>query len=150
MDEIELKITRKDWTISMLLKQLHNSDFIANSTDKTNATKLITTEDYDLWVNEHLSKSATPISISKLQEIHSSKQEFLTDLQPHLSHNEFSFLEESLKSWAIPKSKLLVKDQKPPDAKRTYSTWLVILAMNFMVTFSKVGYLTLKALLDKI
>ena len=122
MKEIELKKTKKDQTISMLLKQLHNSDFIANSTDKTNSTKLITTEDYDLWVNEHLSKSATPISISKLQEIHSSAQEFLTDLQPYLSHDEFLFLEESFKFGAILTLKLLVKDHKQLDAKGTSPT----------------------------
>ena len=49
---------------------------------------------------------------------------------------------------AIPTPKLLIKDHK----KRTndgYPTRLIIPATNFTATFSKLGYLGLKAILDE-
>ena len=65
-----------------------------------------------------------------------------------LSDNENAFLLEGIESKAIPTPKLLIKDHK----KRTndgYPTRLIIPATNFTATFSKLGYLGLKAILDK-
>ena len=110
---------------------------------------LISIDDYENIVSNHLAESATLITWTKLQEIYSSVQMFLHETKPNLSHDEYLFLEESLKSHAIPMPQLLIKDHKPPNKTCTYPTWLVIPAMNFFATFSKIGYSMLKALLDK-
>ena len=66
-----------------------------------------------------------------------------------LSDNEYAFLLEGIESKAIPTPKLLIKDHK----KKTndgYPTRLIIPATNFTATFLKLGYLGLKAILDKV
>ena len=58
-------------------------------------------------------------------------------------------MRQSLTTRAIPSPKLLMKDHKTINKKGEFPTRLVIPATNFMVTFSKIGYLGIKRVLDK-
>ena len=82
-------------------------------TDKTNSTRIISTTAYEDMVRNHLTKTATPISCSALQEIYKSAEDVLCEMGHHPSKDKYLFLEESLKSRSIPTPKLLIKDHKP-------------------------------------
>ena len=45
----------------------------------------------------------------------SDAKEFLEELQPYLSENEYGAIRESIESKAVPTPKLLIKDHKKPD-----------------------------------
>ena len=49
----------------------------------------------------------------------------------------------------IPSPKLLIKDHKKINYKEEFPTRLVIPSENFTATFSKIGYIGMKMLLDK-
>ena len=58
-------------------------------------------------------------------------------------------MRQSLETQAIPYTKLLIKDHKTINEKGDFPTRLVIPAINFTATFSKIGYLGIKRCLDK-
>ena len=58
-------------------------------------------------------------------------------------------MKQSLATRAIPSPKLLVKDHKTINKKGGLPTRLVITATKFTATFSKIGYLGIKRMLDK-
>jgi hypothetical protein len=64
------------------------------------------------------------------------------------SKNETNFIQESLKSKAIPSPKLLVKDHKKEDKWGQYPTRLFIPVTNFTSAFPKLGYLGIKKIFD--
>ena len=73
--------------------------------------------------------------------------DFANLLEPLLSRDEKDFLKEGIESKAIPTGKLLIKDHKQKKNGH-FPTCLVIPATNFTATFSKLGYLALKNILD--
>eukprot|EP00957_Ditylum_brightwellii_P109714 8368582-Ditylum_brightwellii.AAC.1 len=65
-----------------------------------------------------------------------------------LSNKEKEFIEESLLLKAIPQPQILVKDHKKPGDNGEFPTRLVIPATNFIASFSKLGYMDIKKVLD--
>ena len=66
-----------------------------------------------------------------------------------MSVKEEEFVRQSLATGAIPSPKILIKDHKTINEKGEFPTMLVIPAMNFTATLSKIGYLGIKRCLDK-
>ena len=58
-------------------------------------------------------------------------------------------MRELLATKVIPSPKLLIKYHKTINKKGGFLTMLVIPATNFTMTFSKLGYLGVKIMLDK-
>ena len=58
-------------------------------------------------------------------------------------------MRQSLVTRAIPSTKLLLNYHKTINGKELFSIRLVIPATNFTATFSKIGYLGIKRILDK-
>eukprot|EP00957_Ditylum_brightwellii_P158008 12027650-Ditylum_brightwellii.AAC.1 len=56
---------------------------------------------------------------------------------------------EGLDSKAISQPQLLIKDHKKLKPDGNFPTWLVIPASNFTTTFSKIGYMGVKGILDE-
>eukprot|EP00957_Ditylum_brightwellii_P183494 13977360-Ditylum_brightwellii.AAC.1 len=81
-------------------------------------------------------------------KIHGEAEAFATKVQLMLTKNEQGFLQEGIASKAIPQPQLLVKDHKEPNDDGSFPTRLVIPATNFTATFSKLGYLGIKRVLD--
>ena len=66
-----------------------------------------------------------------------------------MSKNEVGHINESLKTKAIPKPKILIKDHKKLTSMGEFPIRLVIPATNYSATFEKVGYPGLKNILEK-
>ena len=118
-------------------------------TDKINSFKVVEKVDYVKWVEGHLKSSAVEVSADKLVSIFDEAGELLDDLGDFLSDNERDFIEETLKSRAVPTPKLLIEDHKDKDEEGNYPTRLIVPASNFMAAFPKAGYLGIKALFNK-
>jgi len=98
-------------------------------------------------MQQHISSSTREIPRSKIIDLHKKATNIADIYKPILSKHELEFLEEGINSKAIPTPKLLIKDHKKK-INGHYPTRLVIPAMNFTATFSKLGYLGLKSTLD--
>ena len=98
-------------------------------------------------VNEHIRSSANKILRYQLITIHKNAQGLATKPEPLLSRNEYDFLMEGMDSKSIPNPKVLIKDHKEK-VNGNFPTRLIILPTNFTATFSKVGYLGLKPILN--
>jgi hypothetical protein len=76
-------------------------------------------------------------------------EELLEDIDRLCSKGERDFIQESLKSKAIPSPKLLIKDHKKKDKWGNFPTRLVIPATNFTSAFPKLGsYMGIKKIFD--
>ena len=74
---------------------------------------------------------------------------FLETLKKVLSVQEDEFLRQSLVTQGIPSPKTLIKEHKKINGRGEFPTRLVIPVINFTATFSKIGYLRIKTVLDK-
>ena len=117
-------------------------------TDKTNNFTTVATEDYIRWVKEELSKTAQEVPRCYVKELHEDAEEFLKQIDFLLSEREREFIEEALFLKAIPQPQLLVKDHKAPDANGDFPTRLVIPETNFTAVSLKLGYMSIKKILD--
>ena len=71
----------------------------------------------------------------------------MNDVGFQLYKSEVGHINESIKK-PIPTSKLLIKDHKEPNTNGDFTTRLVVPATNVTATFAKVGYISLKEILD--
>ena len=105
---------------------------------QTNSTRVIPIEDYKWWVSHQLVKAAElalrPKVITLFEEANGVR----------------SFLRQSLATCVIPSTKLIIKYHKTIKEKGGFPTRLVIAAMNFSVTFSKLRYLGIKKIVYKV
>ena len=95
----------------------------------------------------HISSSTREIPCSDIITLHKKAIQLANDYESLLSKQENEFLEEGINSKAIPTPKLLIKDHKKMTDGH-FPTRLVIPVTNFITTFSKLGLLGLKAILD--
>jgi hypothetical protein len=75
-------------------------------------------------------------------------EELLEDINRLCSKGERDFIQESLKSKAIPSPKLIIKDHKKKDKWGNFTSRLVIPATNFTSSFPKLGYMGIKKIFD--
>ena len=148
MDNKQHKPSTKDKHIKSTLSSLSDTDLVAIPTDKTNSIQVVNINDYKKWMQQHISTSTREIPRSKIIDLHKKATDLANHYEPILSKHEFEFLEESIDTKAIPTPKLLIKDHKKM-INGHYPTRLVIPATNFTATFSKLGYLGLKSILDE-
>jgi hypothetical protein len=107
------------------------------------------TDDYNQKVLKHLLKDGKEISRERMIQAKEQADEILKEIDNRFcSKGERDFVQESLKSKAIPSPKLLVKDHKKKDKWGQYPTRLVIPATNFTSSFPKLGCLGIKKILD--
>ena len=142
------KSNDKTQQIRMLQKKLKATDMVVVPTDKTNSFKMISKEEYIKQVKAHLAKSGKEIKPNKLTEVKGKAEKLLDELLPIISEKEAWFLQQSIKSKAIPTPKLLIKDHKDPDELNNYPTRLVVPANNFTSAFPKLGYMGIKKIFD--
>ena len=134
--------------IRKILKELRKTNLVAIPTDKTNGVQLLDLNTYKKQVKKHLESSATEIKREILTDLYEEAKTMAENVEIMLSDNENAFLLEGIESKAIPTPKLLIKDHKKK-INDEYPTRLIIPATNFTATFSKLGYLGLKAILDE-
>jgi hypothetical protein len=149
-DEPTSKPSRIAAEIVLLEKALRQASVVVIPTDKTNSFRVIPTQDYIRFMNEHLVESAVEVPRDRILEIHSQAQQEFECLgdDGFLSVNELRFLEEGLKGKAIPTPSLLIKDHKQPLADGNFPTHLVIPADSFTSAFPKLGYKGIKKIFD--
>ena len=92
---------------------------------------------------------AKRINPDRLHGILARAQELLAEMRDMMSKKEVEFIERSLKTKAIPKPKLLVKDHKEKKASGDYPTRLIVPANNFTSGYSKMGYMAIKNTFDE-
>eukprot|EP00957_Ditylum_brightwellii_P016263 1223260-Ditylum_brightwellii.AAC.1 len=110
---------------------------------------MVEVEKFNRWVVAHLDKNAECILRKKVMEIHQEATKFVERLAGCLSCGENGLLQESLEAKAIPQPQLLVKDHKDKGEQGDFPTRLVIPAANFTATFSKIGYIRIKRVLEE-
>jgi hypothetical protein len=106
-------------------------------------------ERYKMEVNKHLSERAIVIERAKLTEIYDSCFDKLNKLQEIASEKELMFLDEKIRSKAIPQPKILIKDHKGPDQEGNFPTRLVVPPTNFTAGFPKLGYMGIKSVFEE-
>ena len=75
------------------------------------------------------------VSVEELQVLHRAAKELLTKLTPKLYQDEFTYINHTLRTRAVPGLKVLIKDHKPmKDGK--YKLRLFIPETNFSACFS--------------
>jgi hypothetical protein len=142
--------TRKSKEIRRLEKMLGEDRLNAVvPTDKTNLFKLVKKKDYITWVGKHLEEAAVEVSADKLVSTFDRAEELLDDLGDFLSDKERGFIEDTMKSRAVPMPKLLIRDHKERDEMGKYLTRLIVPASNFTAGFPKAGYLGIKVLFKR-
>eukprot|EP00957_Ditylum_brightwellii_P205726 15345123-Ditylum_brightwellii.AAC.1 len=92
---------------------------------------------------------AKAVPRSYVSGLHEDAEEFLKQIEFSLSNKEKEFIEEALFLKAIPQPQILVKDHKDPNANGNFLTRLVIPATNFTASFSKLGYMGIKKVLNE-
>ena len=117
-------------------------------TDKTNSYQLVSLQLHVDQVQHHLQLHGKAILPARLVEVQNQAWTLLEDIKPILSPKEAQFIDQSIKSKAIPTPKLLIKDHKDPDALGHYPTRLIVPASNFVSAFPKMGYLGIKRIMD--
>eukprot|EP00957_Ditylum_brightwellii_P205485 15344097-Ditylum_brightwellii.AAC.1 len=106
-------------------------------------------ENYKRWVLKHLEENAVEIHHSNVVKIHEEAERYSENLAGILSPSELCFLREGIASKAIPQPQLLIKDHKDRESNGNFPTRLVIPATTFTATFSEVGYMAIKQVLDR-
>jgi hypothetical protein len=134
--------------IQDIAKQVSDQYHFIVPTDKTNSFSVMPTEEYKQKVLRHLLKDGKEISRERLILAQEQAEELLEDIDRLCSKGERDFIQESLKSKAIPSPKLLIKDHKKKDKWGNFPTRLVIPATNFTSAFPKLGYMGIKKIFD--
>ena len=142
------KLSKKNETIKQIFKEFKQTDDVIVPTDKTNSIRVIKTKKYKEIVYTHLDKSASEIPHARLVYIHKISKSYLESIANRIPKLTYLFIDEALKSRAIPSPKALIKDHKKRDANGDFPSRLVIPATNFTAPFAKVGYLGIKSILD--
>lgn len=132
-----------------IVKDLAKSGLVVVPTDKTNTFRTMTKEQYVREIMKHLDERAVEINREQLMEIFNASKVRLDDAERYLSEGEHAFLKEKIDSKALPSPKILIKDHKAADEQGCFPTRLVIPATNFTAGFSKLGYMSIKRLLDQ-
>jgi hypothetical protein len=135
-----------------IAKKVSDQDhIIVPTTNKTNVFTVMQTDDYKQKVLKHLLKDGKAISRERLIQAKEQADELFKAIDRLCSKGERDFVQESLKSKAIPSPKLLVKDHKKKDKWwGRYPTRLVIPAINFESAFPKeLGYLGVQKIADE-
>eukprot|EP00957_Ditylum_brightwellii_P049873 3781018-Ditylum_brightwellii.AAC.1 len=100
------------------------------------------------WIMKHLNKNVVEMKRKDIVQIHGEAEAFTMKVKPMLMKNKQDFLQEGIASKAISQPQLLVKDHKEPNKEGSSPTRMVIPATNFTTTFSKLGYLGIKHILN--
>ena len=79
------KKKERDKIIAQLLENLRKSSQVVIATDKTNSFQVISTEQYKIWVLEHLQKFAKEIDRQRLVNIFNTAKETSLHLEKTLS-----------------------------------------------------------------
>ena len=110
---------------------------------------MINIEYYKQWVSDYLQKAVDLVLHPKVMALFENANFLLEKAKTELSVQEEDVLRQLLATREIPSLKLLIKDHKNINDKEEFPTMLVIPAMNFTATLSKIGYLGIKRCLDK-
>jgi hypothetical protein len=84
-------------------------------TDKTNSFTTIEVNEYKQKMIRHLLKDGKVIPRERLTEAHEQAIELMESIDHLCSKNETDFIQESLKSKALPSPKLRAKEYKKKD-----------------------------------
>ena len=98
----------------------------------------------------HLLKTYNLTLRPKVVALFEHANKLLDRVKMKLTVEEENFVRQSLATQSIPSPKILIKYHKIINEKGEFPTRLVILATNFTATLSKIGYLGIKRLLDKV
>ena len=139
---------RKTVEIYNVLQELKKYGCVCVPTDKTSPTRLIKIEDSKMWVSAHLQKASDLALRPKVMALYENANLLLEKVKLDLSVKEEQFVRKLLATRAILYPKILIKDHKTINENGEFPSRLVILATNFTVTFSKIGYLGIKRCLD--
>ena len=140
--------------LSLAMKNLRSQlkmhpDLVIVPTDKTNSFLPMKRQHYEEQMLIHLSKHGKEITPDELTTATQNAYRFLSEIGPHLSKQEFSFLKEQIDSKAIPTPKLLIKDHKPRNPTNgTHPTRLIAPSQNFIAGFPKMGYIAIKKIFE--
>ena len=119
------------------------------SNRKNNSTRLIQIKYYKQWVSEHLIKAADLTLRPKVIALFEDANKLLEKLKLEMSGQEENCLILSLVTQAILYPKLLIRYQKTINEKAEFPTRLVIPTMKFTATFTKIGDLGIRRILDE-
>ena len=151
--------SEKSKAINSLQKDLKLSSNVVLPTDKTNSFFLADIDTAESWIQNHINKDATKTTRSRVIEAYKQGEEIFESIENLLANHERAYLREALKLKAIPCPQILIKDHKKPTLNpnypssgpiEIYPTRLVIPAGNFTAPFAKLGYKTIKNILEKL
>ena len=94
-------------------------------------------------------KGVLPSSPPERDCLFEDATKFLDKVKMDFSVQEENFVRQSLATRAITPPKLTIKHHKKTNRKEEFPIRLVIPGMNFTATFSEIGYLGMKRMLDK-
>ena len=114
---MEPEIETLTWSLHHSALQLQDkvtekSGCVCVPTDKTNATRVIKTEDYKRCVTAHLQKAADLALRPKVMDLYENANLLLERVKLELSVKEEEFVRKSLATREILSPKLLIKDHK--------------------------------------
>ena len=118
-------------------------------TDKTNSSRVNQVDKYKRCVFDHLLKASNLALCPELIVLFEDTKRLLRKVKVYFSVQERKFVRQSLATRSIPYPNLLIKYHKTINKKGKLPTRLVIPAKTFTATFSKIGYLGIKKILDK-
>ena len=99
-------------------------------------------------MNEHLRFSSKEIDRDRVRDVFEKSRELVHDFGFQFSKIKVGHNNNSLQTKSITTTKLLIKYHKNPSTNGEFSTRLVISETNFTATLAKVGYLSLKEIID--
>eukprot|EP00957_Ditylum_brightwellii_P159522 12142954-Ditylum_brightwellii.AAC.1 len=143
----------KDWELALSQNTTNHShqkaalSDIVVPTDKTNGHCLVDLNIYISWAKQRMREAATPIKHQEIVKLHHLAINYTKQLEDLLSGNELAFLNKGINSRAIPEPQLLIKDHKKRKGDN-FPTYLECPATNVAATFSKIGYMSIKKILD--
>ena len=140
---------KKSREIYEVLQKLKNSGSVCLPTDNTNSTRLTQFRDYKQWVCDFLLKATDLALHPKAIALFEDAKKLLEKVKMYLSVQEENFVRQSLATRAIPSPRLLIKVHNTTNKKGELPTRLATPATKFTATFSKIGYLGIKRMLDK-
>ena len=111
---------------------------------------MIHIEDYKRWVYEHFLKAEDLDIRPEVVALFEDANKLLDKVKMELSVQEENYVRQLIATKSIPSPKLLIKYHNTINEKGEFPTRLVIPRQNFTTTFSNIGYLGIKRLLDKV
>lgn len=148
-DNNNKKESAKSSKVNKTLTKLKTSTLVVVPTDKTNSFRTMETEKYKIEVLKHLESGAKEVPRAKLTEVQEQCFEKLDEIQGIISEDEYRFLQQKIKSKAIPQPKILIKDHKKKNQEGDFPTRLVVPATNFTAGFPKLGYMGIKKIFEE-